>query len=94
MRDVLSSSEAAIDYALLEKVNPVFHTAKMTLFQLAENGDPDAVVLAESMGLTREAAQNSANTTHMTGLISFTLPVTTLSTTQVMMANMMPVAME
>ena len=38
--------------------------------------------------------QNSANTTHMTGLISFTLPVTTLSTTQVMMANMMPVAME
>ena len=37
---------------------------------------------------------NSANTTHMTGLISFTLPVTTLSTTQVMMANMMPVAME
>ena len=38
--------------------------------------------------------QNSPNTTHMTGLTSFTLPVSTLSTTQVMMANMMPVAME
>ena len=63
MSDMLSSSELTIDYALLERVNPVFHTAKMTLFQLAANGDSDAAVLAENMGLTREATQNSANTT-------------------------------
>ena len=63
MRDVLSSNEVTIDTALLERVNPVFQTAKMTLFQLAANGDPDAIALAEGMGLTREATQNSANST-------------------------------
>ena len=51
------------DFAMLEKVNPVFQTAKMTLFQLAANGDQDAVALAKSMGLTLEATQNSATTT-------------------------------
>ena len=63
MNDVLSSNEATIDYALLEKVNPVFLTAKMTLFQLAANGDFDAAMLVESMGLTLEETQNSANST-------------------------------
>ena len=52
----------AVDYTLLEKVNPVFNTAKMTLFQLAANGDRDAATLAKSMGLTLESTQNSANT--------------------------------
>ena len=56
-------SDAEIDNALHEKVNPVFLTAKMTLFQLAANGDPDAAKLAENMGLTLEETQNSANTT-------------------------------
>jgi len=63
MSNVLNPNELAIDNALLERVNPVFHTAKMTLFQLAANGDRDAATLAEDMGLTREATQNSANTT-------------------------------
>lgn len=51
-----------VDYSLLEKVNPVFNTAKMTLFQLAANGSADAAVLAKNMGLTLEATQNSTNT--------------------------------
>ena len=55
--------EHAMDNALLEKVNPVFQTAKMTLYQLAANGDQDAVALAKAMGLTLEATQNSATTT-------------------------------
>ena len=63
MGKALNWDGADIDNALLEKVNPVFQTAKMTLFQLAANGDPDAAALAEAMGLTREATQNSANTT-------------------------------
>ena len=63
MDDMPSSNEAAVDYSLLEKVNPVFLTAKMTLFQLAANGDADAASLAENMGLTLEETQNSANTT-------------------------------
>jgi len=56
-------NEDNMDYALLEKVNPVFQTAKMTLFQLAANGDQDAMALAKNMGLTLEATQNSATTT-------------------------------
>ena len=55
-------NDAAVDYALLEKVNPVFNTAKMTLFQLAASGDADAGALARNMGLTLEATQNSATT--------------------------------
>ena len=62
MEKTWSFDEGAVDDALLEKVNPVFNTAKMTLFQLAANGDADAAVLAESMGLTLEATQDSATT--------------------------------
>ncbi|MBQ9002228.1 MAG: hypothetical protein IJ087_10285, partial [Eggerthellaceae bacterium] len=60
MGSAANLNELEVDIALLERVNPVFLTAKMTLFQLAENGDPNAAALAEDMGLTREATQNSA----------------------------------
>jgi anti-anti-sigma factor len=63
MGNVLNWDGADIDNALLERVNPVFQTAKMTLFQLAANGDSDAAALAEAMELTREATQDSTNTT-------------------------------
>ena len=62
MKNTWNWSDAAVDYGLLEKVNPVFNTAKMTLFQLAANGDADAATLAKSMGLTLDATQNSATT--------------------------------
>ena len=62
MKNTWNWSDAAVDYGLLEKVNPVFNTAKMTLFQLAANGDADAAALAKSMGLTLDATQNSATT--------------------------------
>ena len=62
MHNTLNWNDAAVDYALLEKVNPVFNTAKMTLFQLAANGDANAATLAGSMGLTLEETQNSATT--------------------------------
>ncbi len=62
MQNTWNWSDAVVDYALLEKVNPVFNTAKMTLFQLAANGDADAAMLAKRMGLTLEATQNSATT--------------------------------
>lgn len=51
-----------IDRTLLERANPVFQTAKMTLFQLAACGDEDAAVLVKRMGLTREKTQNSSTT--------------------------------
>ena len=37
MENTWSWDNTAVDYTLLEKVNPVFNTAKMTLFQLAAN---------------------------------------------------------
>jgi anti-anti-sigma factor len=42
----------APDLSLLERVNPVFNTAKMTLFQLASSGDENAQHLAEMLKLT------------------------------------------
>jgi len=63
MLDISNQDETMEYSALLEKVNPVFQTAKMTLFQLAANGDADAAMLAKGMGLTHEATQDSANTT-------------------------------
>ncbi len=57
----MNDMNETLDYSLLEKVNPVFQTAKMTLFQLSANGDPDAKLLVERMGLTRDQTQNSAH---------------------------------
>ena len=62
MENTWNWDKTDVDYSLLEKVNPVFNTAKMTLFQLAANGNADGAVLAKSMGLTLEATQNSTNT--------------------------------
>lgn len=48
---------------ILEQTNPVFNTAKMTLFLLAGNGDADAAAISRHLGLTFEQTQNSENTT-------------------------------
>ena len=48
-----------MDQNLLERVNPVFNTAKMTVFQLAAAGVEDAARVAEKLNLTygeKEAA--------------------------------------
>jgi len=52
-----------MDLTLLERVNPVFNTAKTTLYQLAGAGDTDAAAIAEKLGLTSEGTQNTQNTT-------------------------------
>ena len=52
-----------MDQAILEQVNPVFNTAKMTLFQLSGTGNRDAAAIADSLGLTLEQTQNSATST-------------------------------
>lgn len=45
------------DQTLLERINPVLNTAKMTLFQLAHTGDEDAARIVEKLGLTKEGTQ-------------------------------------
>ena len=51
-----------VDGELLERANPIFNTAKMTLYQLAASGDEDSIRLVERLGFT-EDTQNSATTT-------------------------------
>ena len=46
------------DPEFLERTNPFFNTAKMTLFQLALLGNPHASAIAEKMGLTYDEMQN------------------------------------
>ena len=43
---------------LYEKTNPVFNTAKMTLFQLAQQGNPHAARISEKMGLTEDTQKS------------------------------------
>ena len=47
-----------LDQNFLERINPVFNTAKMTLFQLASTGDKNASEIAEKLNLTREGTQD------------------------------------
>jgi len=46
----------------MERTNPVFNTAKMTLFQLTASGNEYAAAIAEKLGLNYENAQNSKST--------------------------------
>lgn len=48
------------DQALLEKTNPVFNTAKTTLFQMAQNGNPYAAAIMEKMGLTADTQKSKS----------------------------------
>ncbi len=50
-----------IDRDFLERINPVFNTAKMTLFQLAYTGDENAAEIAERLRLTHEGTQDNAD---------------------------------
>ena len=48
-----------IDQDLLERTNPIFNTAKMTLFQLAATGHEDAEAVAKKLNLTLKDTQDS-----------------------------------
>ena len=50
-----------IDRSILERTNPVFNTAKMTLDQLSFSGDKYAAAISEKLGLKLDETQTSAN---------------------------------
>ena len=52
-------SNLNIDQELLERINPVFNTAKMTLFQLAYTGNQNAIEISLRLGLTKEGTQDN-----------------------------------
>ena len=45
----------------VERANPVFNTAKATVYQLAMSGNKDAIKLVEALKMTREETQASAD---------------------------------
>ena len=48
-----------IDQDLLERTNPIFNTARMTLLQLAATGHDDAKAVAKKLNLNQENTQDS-----------------------------------
>ena len=59
MDNIFNFEGIEIDHDLLERSNPIFTTARMTLFQLAAAGHDDAQDVAEKLNLTRKDTQNS-----------------------------------
>ena len=57
----MNLNDQTIDQALLERINPVFNTAKMTLFQLAAAGDRDAAAISDRLGLTMESTNDTSS---------------------------------
>jgi len=62
MENLFNLDDIKVDAELLERANPIFNTAKMTLYQLAASGDEDSILMSEKLGLT-ENTQNSTTTT-------------------------------
>ena len=62
MDNTFDLNSISVDFDLMERANPVFNTAKMTLFQLSASGNEYAAAIAEKLGLTYDNAQNSKST--------------------------------
>ena len=62
MENLFNLDDIEVDAELLERANPIFNTAKMTLYQLAASGDEDSARMVEKLGLT-ENTHNSTTTT-------------------------------
>lgn len=61
MNNLFNFDSIEINQDVLERANPVFNTAKMTLYQLAAAGDEDSIRVVKELGFTKET-QNSATT--------------------------------
>ena len=59
MNNLINFEGIEIDQELLERTNPIFNTARMTLFQLAAAGHDDAKDVVQKLNLTREDTQDS-----------------------------------
>ena len=59
MGNLFNDEKIEINQELLERTNPIFNTARMTLFQLAAAGHKDAKDIAERLNLTRKDTQDS-----------------------------------
>lgn len=57
--NLFNKDNITVNQSLRETANPVFNTAKMTLFHLASAGDEDAKKLVDKLGFTFEATQDA-----------------------------------
>ena len=57
----MKNNQADDNHKTQEMVNPVFNTAKTTVYQMALAGDPLAASIAEVLGLTYDETQKSAS---------------------------------
>ena len=62
MDNIFDLNNISVDFDIMERTNPVFNTAKMTVFQLSVSGNGYAAAIAEKLGLTYDNAQNSKST--------------------------------
>ncbi len=61
MDNILNIESLSVDFDTMERTNPIFNTAKMTLFQLAGAGDKDAAAIISKLGLSYDQTQNTAS---------------------------------
>ncbi|MBQ7577948.1 MAG: STAS domain-containing protein [Synergistaceae bacterium] len=57
--NLFNGNDITVSQEIREIANPVFNTAKMTLFDLALSGDKDAEEILSKLGLNREKMQSS-----------------------------------
>ncbi|MBQ7589012.1 MAG: hypothetical protein IJT37_13405 [Lachnospiraceae bacterium] len=59
MDNIFNIESISVDFDTMERTNPIFNTAKMTLFQLAGAGDKDAAAIISKLGLSYDQTQNT-----------------------------------
>ena len=65
MENLFRQNEISVNLDMMARTNPIFNTAKTTLFLLASSGNEDAKILASELGLSFDTTQN-ANTNKTT----------------------------
>ena len=71
MDNLFRQNEISVNLDVMERTNPIFNTAKTTLFLLGASGNDDAKILASELGLSFDSTQN-ANTNKTTADIFIT----------------------
>ncbi len=61
MENLFRQNEISVNHDVMERANPIFNTAKTTIFLLASSGNNDAKILAAELGLSFDSTQNAGN---------------------------------
>ena len=59
MDNLFRQNEIRVNLDVMERANPIFNTAKTTIFLLASSGNDDAKTLAHELGLSFDSTQNA-----------------------------------